>query len=173
MARALQPLYWTAGGALIIALLWVRWSLPVNQLAVTSVVRMAPAVPAVPVATQSTASQSCPVAAPSNPSLEGGPDDPDYLEHYLRRKAAFFEDGTLRGVRVYPGSDEQVFDDAGLVAGDLVIAVDGERLNDPARASEVLDRIGSAANARLTVERDGIWSEFILRPAQGGRTELP
>jgi hypothetical protein len=172
MARALQPLYWIAAGVLIVGL-WVRWSLPVNQLAVTSVVRVAPAAPAVPVATQSAASQGSPVAAPSNPSLEGRPDDPDYLERFLRRKAVFLEDGAMRGVRVYPGSNEQAFDDAGLVAGDLVIAVDGERLNDPARTSEILDRIGSTGGARLTVERDGIWSEFILRPAQHGRTESP
>jgi type II secretion system protein C len=172
MARTLQPLYWIAAGVLIVAL-WVRWSLPVNRLAAASAVVAVPTRPAVPVATQSTASQGSPVAAASKPSPEGRPDDPDYLEQYLRRRAVFLEDGTLRGMRVYPGSNEQAFEDAGLNAGDLVVAVDGERLSDPTRASEILDLIGSAAEARLSVERDGIWSEFILRAAQQGTTESP
>jgi hypothetical protein len=163
MARALRPLYWIATSALLIALI-VRWSLPVTKPAAASAVVVVPTPPVVPVGPQSAASQGAPVDAPSNPSTGSGPDEPEILEHYLRRRAVFLEDGTLRGMRVYPGSNEQVFDDAGLAAGDLVIAVDDERLNDPARASEILDRIGSAASARLTVERDGIWLEFILQP---------
>jgi membrane-associated protease RseP (regulator of RpoE activity) len=148
--------------------LWVRWSLPVPEPAAPSTVRAA----ATPTRVLRTGERAWPagdvvnpggpVAASSDNLPESGRDDPDYLQQYLRRTAVFLEDGMLRGMRVFPGSNEQAFLEAGLQDGDLVVAVDGEPLNDAARASEIMDRVGSIAGASLTVERDGIRSEHVL-----------
>ncbi|MBK9252564.1 MAG: hypothetical protein IPM70_12020 [Proteobacteria bacterium] len=92
------------------------------------------------------AEQNQSVAAMAASQSESTHDDPERLEQYMRRAAAFHDDGSLRGVRVYPGWDEQVFDEAGLEAGDLVVAVNGEPLNDPVRASDLLDSLGPRCN---------------------------
>jgi len=56
--------------------------------------------------------------------------------------------GKLRGFRVYPGRNRQAFTRLGLRSGDLVIAINGTPLDDPARGDEIFRTIGSASEAR-------------------------
>jgi type II secretion system protein C len=166
MARILFPLCCAAGFLTVAS--WVSWPLPVSSPAVVGAT-------AAPMATEAVAQlnpsalqpgriigQGDPVAVPGAPLPDSTQGDPENMEQFLRRVATFHDDGSLRGVRVYPGWNEQVFDEAGLRAGDLVVAVNGEPLNDPARASDMLDLLGRVATARVTVERDAVRSEFIL-----------
>ena len=166
MARIFPLLCWAAGFLAIVV--WANWPLRASSPAVASpdTASMAPGEIARsdwPALRQArSAEHDLPVVALASSVRESAQDDPERLEQFLRRTATFQDDGSLRGVRVYPGWNERVFDEAGLEAGDLVVAVNGEPLNDPARASEVLDSLGRTATARITVERDAELAEFVL-----------
>jgi hypothetical protein len=166
MSARARLLYWCAG-CLALAL-WFGWPRQLPQAAAASVHRNESVTPdasrvkvgarlAGDTVIQAAAAAVPPVSVPA-PHLE----DPDNLERYIRRRAVLREDGSLRGMRVYPGWDEQPFLDTGVQAGDLITAADGEPLNDIARASEILDRVAGGAGARLTVERTGLQVDFSL-----------
>ncbi|HEX7381182.1 MAG TPA: type II secretion system protein GspC [Nevskiaceae bacterium] len=59
------------------------------------------------------------------------------------------------GYRVYPGTDPGAFDAAGLHGGDLVTAINGTALSDPARALQAVSQLSQAQRVKLTVQRDG------------------
>lgn len=166
MARILPPLCWAAG--FLAVAVWASWPLRDSSPAAASA--NAATMAAAEVTRSGSpamlpargAEQDHPVAAVAASQSESTHDDPERLEQFLKRVVTFNDDGSLRGVRVYPGWNEQVFDEAGLEAGDLVVAVNGETLVDPARASDLLDSLGRAAAARVTVERDAVLAEFML-----------
>lgn len=60
-----------------------------------------------------------------------------------------------KGYRVYPGTNPAAFDKAGLRAGDLVTAINGVALSDPARALQALGQLRQAPRVSLTIQRDG------------------
>jgi general secretion pathway protein C len=66
-----------------------------------------------------------------------------------------FANGQQRGYRVYPGRNRQQFSKLGLMPGDLVTAINGTPLDDPARGMEILQSMNSAAQVTVTVERNG------------------
>jgi hypothetical protein len=74
--------------------------------------------------------------------------------------------GKLRGFRVYPGRNRQAFTRLGLRSGDLVVAINGTPLDDPARGDEIFRTIGSASEARVTVMRNGQQQDLSLNMAQ-------
>lgn len=63
--------------------------------------------------------------------------------------------GRSAGVRVYPGNDPRVFDQLGLRAGDLVLAINDVPLADPANAEQFLRSLTGSPESVLTLERDG------------------
>jgi general secretion pathway protein C len=71
------------------------------------------------------------------------------------RPQPVFANGQQRGYRVYPGRNRQQFSKLGLMPGDLVTAINGTPLDDPARGMEILQSINSAAEVTVTVERNG------------------
>ncbi len=71
------------------------------------------------------------------------------------RPQPVFRDGQQRGYRVYPGRNRQQFAKLGLMPGDLVTAINGTPLDDPARGMEILQSINSASEVTVTVERNG------------------
>jgi len=75
----------------------------------------------------------------------------------LVRAQAVFAGGKLTGYRIFPGGRTSVsaFTQLGLRPGDLVTAVNGTGLDDPTRANEILQTLSSAANADLTILRNG------------------
>lgn len=82
--------------------------------------------------------------------------NPSRLLEWMRPVAAT-ESNTGRqvGYRVYPGRDPDRFTKLGLMPGDLVTAVNGLPLDDPARSMELLRSLGASDSITLTVERDG------------------
>lgn len=82
------------------------------------------------------------------------------------RPQPVFADGRQRGYRVYPGRNRQQFSKLGLMPGDLVTAINGTPLDDPARGMEILQSINSASEVTVTVERNGQSSQVSINNAQ-------
>jgi general secretion pathway protein C len=92
-------------------------------------------------------------------------EDPSALNDIMRNQPVLMQ-GKLRGFRVYPGRNRQAFTRLGLRSGDLVIAINGTPLDDPARGDEIFRTIGSASEARVTVMRNGQQQDLSLNMAQ-------
>lgn len=87
--------------------------------------------------------------------------NPAILDQVIQRQAVF-DGGRLRGVRVSPGSNPASFAKLGLRPGDLVTAINGTRLDDQTSSDAVFGTLGSAAEARITVERNGQEQDLVL-----------
>ena len=83
--------------------------------------------------------------------------NPSRLLDWLRPVAATEAvSGRQLGYRVYPGRDPERFGKLGLQPGDLVTAVNGQSLDDPARSMELLRALSTSDSITLSVERDGV-----------------
>lgn len=91
--------------------------------------------------------------------------DPGSVAEVMRPQAVF-ANGVQRGYRVYPGRNRQAFAKLGLRPGDLVMAVNGTPLDDPARGMEIFRSIGSADSVRVVIERSGRPQELVLNMTQ-------
>jgi general secretion pathway protein C len=84
----------------------------------------------------------------------------------ILRPQVVIADGKQRGFRVYPGANSDAFSRLGLRPGDLVIAINGSALDDPQRSTEVFNSLGSVAEARITVVRNGSQQDLLLNLAE-------
>lgn len=91
--------------------------------------------------------------------------DPGLLSDIMRPQPVFAQ-GRQRGYRVYPGRNREAFNRLGLRPGDLVLAVNGTPLDDPARGQEIFRTIGSSSEAHITVIRNGQQQDLTLNMAQ-------
>lgn len=82
------------------------------------------------------------------------------------RPQPVFANGVQRGYRVYPGRNRAQFSKLGLMPGDLILAINGTPLDDPARGAEIFNTIGSAGQVNVTVERNGQTQDLSLNMAQ-------
>jgi general secretion pathway protein C len=82
------------------------------------------------------------------------------------RPTPVFANGKQEGFRVYPGRNRAAFSHLGLQPGDLVTAVNGTPLDDPARGNEILGTLSSSAEARVTLTRNGRSQDLVLNLAQ-------
>jgi general secretion pathway protein C len=82
------------------------------------------------------------------------------------RPQPVFANGQQRGYRVYPGRNRQQFARLGLMPGDLVTAINGTPLDDPARGMEILQSINSASEVTVTLERNGQSAQVNINNAQ-------
>jgi len=80
----------------------------------------------------------------------------------IMRPEPVFSGGKQQGFRVYPGRDSQAFARLGLQPGDLVTAIDGTPLDDPARGQEILHTLSSSSEARVTILRNGKQQDLTL-----------
>jgi general secretion pathway protein C len=82
----------------------------------------------------------------------------------LIRPTAVFSGGKLTGYRIFPGGRTNLaaFTQLGLRPGDLVTAVNGTPLDDPNRANDIFQTIGSAGSANVTVQRNGQLQDISL-----------
>jgi len=74
--------------------------------------------------------------------------------------------GKQRGFRVYPGRNPGAFLRLGLRPGDLITEINGTPLDDPARGEEIFSTLGSAAEVRVSVMRNGRPNEMVLNLSQ-------
>jgi general secretion pathway protein C len=84
----------------------------------------------------------------------------------IMRPQPVFAQGKQRGYRVYPGRNRQAFIRLGLRPGDLVTAINGTPLDDPARGQEIFNTLGSASEASVTVIRNGRQQDLTLQMSQ-------
>ena len=84
----------------------------------------------------------------------------------ILRPQPVFASGQQRGYRVYPGRNRQQFSKLGLMPGDLVTAINGTPLDDPARGMEILQSINSASEVTVRVERNGQSAQVNINNAQ-------
>jgi general secretion pathway protein C len=92
-------------------------------------------------------------------------DDPGLVADIMRPQPVFAQ-GKQRGYRVYPGRNRQAFVRLGLRPGDLVTAINGTPLDDPARGQDVFRTIGASNEAHVTVMRNGQQQDLTLNMAQ-------
>ncbi len=92
-------------------------------------------------------------------------EEPGIVSDIMRNQPVFAQ-GKQRGYRVYPGRNRQAFMRLGLRPGDLVTAINGTPLDDPARGNEVFRTIGSSSETRITVMRNGRQQELTLNMGQ-------
>jgi general secretion pathway protein C len=118
------------------------------------------------------------MSAAAGPGFTGQPDpmlgerlrqlavnNPAAITEILRPQPVFAS-GQQRGYRVYPGRNRQQFNKLGLLPGDMVTAINGTPLDDPARGMEILSTMNSAANVTVTVERNGETVQVNINNAQ-------
>ena len=80
--------------------------------------------------------------------------NPANAQRYIRLRPAR-QDGSLVGYRIFPGQDNTLFKQAGLQSGELVTAINGQPLNNPAASLKMLGNLAKAGSATITVENDG------------------
>ncbi|GGA88665.1 type II secretion system protein GspC [Neiella marina] len=72
-------------------------------------------------------------------------------------------DGTeLKGFRINPGIDRELFQAVGLKANDLAVALNGYDLTDITQTAQVMEELKTMTDLSLTVERDGQLYDFLL-----------
>jgi general secretion pathway protein C len=91
--------------------------------------------------------------------------EPGIISDIMRPQPVFAQ-GKQRGYRVYPGRNRQAFVRLGLRPGDLVTAINGTPLDDPARGQEIFATIGTSSEAHVTVMRNGQAKDVTLNMAQ-------
>ncbi|MES1925485.1 type II secretion system protein GspC [Salinisphaera sp. T31B1] len=80
--------------------------------------------------------------------------NPATAQRYIRLQPER-QNGNLVGYRIYPGADRGLFEKAGLKPGELVTAVNGQSLDNPAASLKLLGNLAQASSASVTLERDG------------------
>ncbi|MEQ9395183.1 type II secretion system protein GspC [Haliea sp.] len=80
--------------------------------------------------------------------------DPQSLAE-LVRIAAVRDGGELQGYRLTPGRDREQFEKLGFRSGDLVVAVNGMPLSDPANTMRLYQAMRSASEASFELLRGG------------------
>jgi general secretion pathway protein C len=91
--------------------------------------------------------------------------EPGVISDIMRPQPVFAQ-GKQRGYRVYPGRNRQAFTRLGLRPGDLVTAINGTPLDDPARGQEIFSTLSSSSEAHVTVMRNGKQQDLTLNMAQ-------
>lgn len=83
----------------------------------------------------------------------------------LARVQPVMEGGKLKGYRLSPSKEKELFRQLGLRPGDVVTSVNGISLDDPARVGEVLSLLTSSGQIVLTLDRNGR-QETVVVPFQ-------
>lgn len=81
----------------------------------------------------------------------------------LIRPQPVFENGSLRGVRAYPGRNRTLFKKIGLMPGDLITAINGAQIEEVHAASNTLRNLGSEP-VQITIERYGQAQQLSIDP---------
>jgi general secretion pathway protein C len=88
------------------------------------------------------------------------------LQQVLRPVASYDSAaGKFRGFRAYPGRNRAMFTELGLKPGDLVMAINGQPLEDAQQSEKVFNTIQTDASVTITIERGGNRQDISLNVA--------
>lgn len=82
------------------------------------------------------------------------------------RPAPYFQDGTMRGYRLYPSSNRKAFAELGLRPGDVATAINGSPLTDPTSGAQIFASLGDTDSVSITIERDGAEQTLTVNTSQ-------
>lgn len=100
------------------------------------------------------------VAASDTPTASSASSAAD-LTDYIRPNPVFAGE-QLRGFELRAGSKPLAFSQLGLVAGDVVVAVDGVSAADPAGMADLFQQLMTGRGLQVTVERRGKLEQLVL-----------
>jgi len=81
-------------------------------------------------------------------------DDPEILGEMLEAKPAR-QGGRFVGYELFPGDDDRLFRELGLEEGDIVVSVNGLRIDEPQKGFRALRSLADAKDIKLVLLRDG------------------
>jgi len=81
-------------------------------------------------------------------------DDPTQAFSFARVQPVM-EGGKLKGYKLSPNKEKQLFRQVGLRPGDVVTSVNGIPLDDPATVGQVLNQLTNSSELTLTLDRGG------------------
>lgn len=82
--------------------------------------------------------------------------DPSKAQDYIRVQPVPSPSGNGQlGYRIYPGKDKALFSAAGLRPGDVVTAINGVPLNDPAKSIQLLGELSQTQQLSVVIDRGG------------------
>lgn len=87
--------------------------------------------------------------------------DPQSVMNTLRAEP-YRQGGQLKGYRIFPGQDKQLFGQVGLEPGDVVTAVNGIELDSPLKGLEVMQTITDATEVSVNVLRNGVTQTYVV-----------
>ncbi|WP_158589153.1 type II secretion system protein GspC [Alginatibacterium sediminis] len=90
---------------------------------------------------------------------------PGKLSDYIRISPVQ-QDGEVRGYRVNAGKQQQFFEESGLQANDLAIAINGYDLTDKEQAMQIMQELPLLVDATVTVEREGQLEDIYVQLPQ-------
>lgn len=79
--------------------------------------------------------------------------NPAVAAQYLRVQPVQAPGGGQLGYRIYPGPNREAFKATGLHAGDIVTAINGVPLNNPAQTLQLLSELSQAQQVSVSVKR--------------------
>lgn len=88
--------------------------------------------------------------------------DPGKLTDYIKISPVR-EGEEMKGYRVKPGKDSSLFEEAGLVSGDLAVELNGVDLTDMSQAMGLMKELPNMTDISLTVDREGELHELFFR----------
>jgi general secretion pathway protein C len=99
------------------------------------------------------------VAALATPPAAAQSDEEAPIDRYADSNPETDVSGSLLGIRVVPGKDRQAFANSGLIGGDIVVALNGMKL-DSDHAQDTWKQAGTGST--VTVLRRGVMKEITL-----------
>jgi general secretion pathway protein C len=99
------------------------------------------------------------VAALANPAAATAPEEEPLINRYADSNPETDVAGSLLGIRVVPGKDREAFANSGLIGGDIVVALNGMKL-DSERGQDTWKQAGTGST--VTVLRRGVMKEVTL-----------
>ncbi|MDB5988520.1 MAG: gspC [Nevskia sp.] len=82
--------------------------------------------------------------------------DPSKAQDYIRVQPVQSPSGNGQlGYRIYPGKDKALFSAAGLRPGDVVTAINGIPLSDPAKSLQLLSDLSQSQQLSVVIDRGG------------------
>jgi len=85
--------------------------------------------------------------------------DPQSVMNSVRAEP-YRQSGKLKGYRIFPGKDKQLFGQMGLEPGDIVTSVNGIDLDSPLKGLEIMQQLSDANNVSVNVLRNGVSQTF-------------